>query len=68
MKIRDTVYHPDSQFVECLVCGNALELSESTCSNPELLLAVREQYEIDHAQCHAAIKVQTLSKAAEAAD
>lgn len=65
MKIRDTVYHPDSQFVECLVCGNVLELSTTTCSNPEVLLAVREQYEIDHAKCHASVQVQALAKAGD---
>lgn len=60
MKIRDTVYHADSHSIECLVCGNCIELSESTCSNPEVLLQVREQYEIDHAGCND-FKAETVS-------
>jgi hypothetical protein len=48
----NTLYSDQWQSLECLHCLDAIELRRSTYTNPEVLMQVREQYEIDHSKCH----------------
>ena len=49
----DTTYYDErTNSLECLHCLETVELRRSTYTNPETLMAVREQYEMDHAKCN----------------
>jgi len=48
----NTLYHPETNSLECLECLDVTELRKVTGADPELLLQVREEYELDHANCH----------------
>jgi len=59
----NTVYHSDTNSLECLHCFDVTELRHATGANPELLMQVREEYEMDHAKCH---KYKDIEKAGQA--
>jgi len=59
----NTVYHPDTNSLECIFCMDVVELRKVTGADPELLMQVREEYELDHAKCH---KFKDLEKANQA--
>ena len=48
----NTYYDERTNSIACLHCLETIELRRSTYTNPELLMAVREQYEMDHAKCN----------------
>lgn len=48
----NTIYHPDTNSLECLHCMDVVELRKVTGADPELLLQVREEYEMEHGKCH----------------
>ncbi len=52
MKIQNTLYCEDTNSLECLHCLDVIELRKATAADPELLLQVREEYELDHSKCN----------------
>ena len=52
MTFENTVYRAATNSLECLHCFDVVELRRATGADPELLMQVREEYEMDHAKCH----------------
>lgn len=48
----NTLYHLYTNSLECLHCGERVELRKVTPADPELLMQVREEYEMEHSKCH----------------
>lgn len=48
MKILRTKYHAETNSLECPHCGDETELYRNTGSDPEKLMQVREEYELNH--------------------
>lgn len=63
MTFENTVYHEDTNSLECIACMDVVELRRVTGADPELLMEVREEYEMDHAKCH---KFRDIEKAGQA--
>lgn len=61
----NTVYRHDLNALECLHCTETVELRRETGSDPELLMQVREQYEMDHAKCHQYKDIRKAQQARE---
>lgn len=61
----NTVYHEDTNSLECLHCFDVVELRRVTGADPELLMQVREEYEMDHAKCHEYKDVRKAQQARE---
>lgn len=52
MLTANTLFHDRLNALECLHCFDLIELRRSTYENPEVLMQVREEFEIDHGRCH----------------
>lgn len=59
----NTYYDARANALQCLHCLETIELRRATYTNPELLMAVREQYEMDHAECN---KYKDIARATHA--
>jgi hypothetical protein len=65
MSIENTLYHPETNSLECLHCFDTIELRRVTGADPELLMAVREEYELDHSKCHLHKDIRKANQARE---
>lgn len=61
--VPNTLYHEDTNSLECFHCGDVTELRRVTAADPELLMQVREEYAMDHCNCH---KYKDFRKAQQA--
>ncbi len=65
MKIENTLYHSETNSLECLHCFDVIELRKATGADPEMLMQVREEYELDHAKCHEYKEARKATQARE---
>jgi len=61
----NTLYHETTNSLECLHCMDTVELSAKTGANPELLMQVREEYEMEHGKCHQFKDIRKANQARE---
>ncbi len=48
----NTIYHRDSNSLECIECFGIMELQRATANDPERLTSMCEGFEILHGKCH----------------
>ncbi len=63
--MENTVYHPDTNSLECLHCMDVIELRKVTGADPEVLALVKEEYEMEHSRCHEYKDIRKANQARE---
>jgi hypothetical protein len=52
LMLPNTLYRPENQTLECIHCLEVMAIRERTYINPEKLLELREEFALDHSECH----------------
>ncbi len=63
--MENTVYHSDTNSLECLHCMDLIELRKVTGADPEVLALVKEEYEMEHSRCHEYKDIRKANQARE---
>ena len=63
--MENTVYHSDTNSLECLHCMDVIELRKVTGADPEVLALVKEEYEMEHSRCHEYKDIRKANQARE---